>query len=452
MATIKNNCIDMTGWVMSEHGVPKSRLIIVKREENDPFNGAAMWRCKCSCGSDKEIIRRGSDIRAGRILSCGCLQLESVSTLDVVANNANLINQWDYDKNNSLGFDPDTLTCGSHKKVWWKCEKGHSYDLAIRIKNNGAGCPYCSNHRLLKGYNDLETVYPNIAAEWNYAKNNGLSPSDVLFGSSKKVWWICSLGHEWDANISNRIHDHNCPYCTGVKLLKGYNDLQTINPNLAQQWHPVKNGYLTPSDVTSKSDKKVWWLGECGHEWHAKVSNRANGNECPICANKLPKTQEKYIQDIMKINPDIEVIGRYINNNTPILHRCKIDGEEFEAYPHNILNGQGCPICKESSGERHIRHYLQEHNIQFKTQYKFDDCKRKRCLPFDFYLPEYNICIEYDGRQHFEPVDVFGGEERLVEIQQNDSIKNQYCEKNHIKLLRIRYDDNVRQILDDIVL
>lgn len=446
---MRSNFIDMTGWIMNEHGVPRSKLTVVQREDNDPRDGAARWKCKCSCGSTKEIIHRGSVIRSGEVLSCGCLHLESIITLDTVSNNEDLISQWDYDKNYTLGFNPNTLTCGSHKKVWWKCDKGHSYDMIIKNKaNQNAGCPYCSNHRLLKGYNDLETIYPDLAKEWNYNKNNGLSPSDVLSGSAQKVWWKCSEGHEWEAIIDNRIRNHGCPYCAGIRLLRGCNDLQTVNPLLAQQWHPTKNKTLTASDITSRSDKSVWWIGECGHEWSAKVSNRTSGNGCPICANKLPKTQERYIQEVAEINPDIEVIGQYINNNTPILHRCRIDGSDFLAYPHNILNGQGCPVCKESRGEKDVRHYLQKHKIKFEPQYKFKDCKRKRCLPFDFYLPDYNMCIEYDGRQHFEPAECFGGVESFIETQQNDLIKNKYCEDNNIILLRIRYDENINNILD----
>lgn len=438
----------MTGWIMSEHGVPRSRLAVIERVENDPLDGAARWKCKCSCGSNKEIIKRGSDIRNGYILSCGCLQLESTITKDVIANNKKLMNQWDYDKNKTLGFNPNVLTCGSHTKVWWKCNKGHSYEMMIKNKYKGYGCPYCSNHKLLKGYNDLETVYPNIAKEWNYNKNNGLLPSDVLYGSSKKVWWKCALGHEWEATIDNRIRNHNCPYCCGSRLLSGFNDLQTINPILASEWHPTKNGNLKPSDVTSQSDKKVWWFGKCGHSWKAKINNRANGNGCPICANKLPKTQERYIAEVQVINKDIEVRGIYINNSTPILHYCKICKNEFMAYPHNILNGQGCTVCKESYGERIVRHYLQDHNINFIPQYRFKDCKRKRTLPFDFYLPDYNICIEYDGEQHFEPVECFGGEESFIKTRQNDCIKNKYCKKNHITLIRIRYDENIHKVLD----
>lgn len=446
---MSSNFIDMTGWIMKEHGIPKSKLTVIERVDNDPLNGSARWKCECSCGSNKEIIKRGTDIRKGYVLSCGCLQLESTITTDVVSNNSALMIQWDYDKNNILGFDPNVLTCGSHKKVWWKCDKNHSYDMTIKSKyQHNQGCPYCSNKRLLKGYNDLETVYPNIAQEWNYNKNNGLLPSDVLYGSAKKVWWNCLLGHEWEATIDSRVHNHNCPYCSGSRLLSGFNDLQTINPSLAREWHPTKNGNLKPDNVTSKSDKNVWWLGKCGHSWKAKVSNRAYGNGCPICANKLPKTQEQYISEVEAVNKDIDVRGYYVNNHTPILHYCKICENEFMAYPNNILNGQGCPICKESRGERIIRHYLQEHKIDFKSQYRFDNCKNKRSLPFDFYLPELNICIEYDGPQHFEPIERFGGNNNFLQTQQNDSIKNKYCEENNITLLRIRYDENINNILD----
>jgi len=112
--------------------------------------------------------------------------------------------------------------------------------------------------------------------EWN------LTPNNVTSGSGKKVWWKCEKGHEWDAIIGNRAKGRGCPYCAG-KLVYEDNCLQTLKPDIAKQWHPTKNGNLTPKDVTIKSDKKVWWLCEKGHKWDAKIGNRTNGTGCPHC-------------------------------------------------------------------------------------------------------------------------------------------------------------------------
>jgi hypothetical protein len=115
--------------------------------------------------------------------------------------------------------------------------------------------------------------------------------------------------------------------------------------------------------------------------------------------------------------------------------------------PGNILAGKGCPRCNESHGEKNIGSYLSMNNITYIPQCTFDGCKDKRKLPFDFYLPELNICIEYDGEQHFKAVDYFGGKEGLKIRQLHDQIKTDYCKNNNISLLRIKYDENKEEKL-----
>ena len=116
-----------------------------------------------------------------------------------VSNNARLMAEWDWEKNNELGFYPDKLTCGSGKKAWWKCCRGHEWEARTDHRNNGIGCPFCSGRYAIKGENDLQTVNPDLAEEWNYEKNNKLTPMDIMPNSGKKVWWKCNKGHEWQA-------------------------------------------------------------------------------------------------------------------------------------------------------------------------------------------------------------------------------------------------------------
>lgn len=137
----------------------------------------------------------------------------------------------------------------------------------------------------------------------------------------------------------------------------------------------------------------------------------------------------------------------YINNELKITIICHAHGL-FRQKPGNHLKGNGCGLCKISKGENEINNYLQRNKIIFKRQHIFPDCKKIRSLPFDFYLPKQNLCIEFDGRQHTQSIDVFGGERGFQERIVNDEIKNLYCRKNEINLLRISYKDSVDEKLE----
>jgi hypothetical protein len=169
--------------------------------------------------------------------------------------------------------------------VWWKCKSGHEWEATVSSRSNGGhGCPYCANQKVLHGYNDLATTYPDIAKDWDYASNKNITPDLVIAGSNRSYFWICSEGHSYKAPISQRLRGRGCPYCTGRKVLIGYNDLPTTEPKLSKEWHPTRNLPLLPTDVTRGSDKLVWWKCNQGHEWQAIISSRAGGNGCPTCA------------------------------------------------------------------------------------------------------------------------------------------------------------------------
>lgn len=144
-----------------------------------------------------------------------------------VIDNARLMEEWNWAKNDELGLDPQGLTIGSEKKAWWRCEKGHEWLASIANRNKGRGCAVCSNRRVLEGYNDLQTINPQLASEWNYEKNEGLTPNEIMPNSGKKVWWKCRKGHEWQSKIINRNHGNGCPFCSGRYVVEGYTDLQT---------------------------------------------------------------------------------------------------------------------------------------------------------------------------------------------------------------------------------
>lgn len=224
--------------------------------------------------------------------------------------------------------------------------------------------------------------------------------SDIYSGTKEKLKWKClkeECGEIFEASWDNIVQGNECSFCAGRQVGIS-NCLATLRPNIALEWHPTKNGDLTPYDVTCGTHKYTWWkCNECGYEWSTMVSNKIKSNG-------------------------------------------------------------GCPKCNQSNGEKAVVKIL--HNkIDYIIQYPFEDCKYKQVLPFDFYLPDYNICIEYQGIQHYEPVDFAGkGEEwALREFKDNqirDQIKRDYCKDNNIKLIEIPYWDfeNIEEILTNIIL
>lgn len=176
------------------------------------------------------------------------------------------------------------VTPRSNEKVWWICGKGHEWQATIDSRSRGNGCPYCAG-KAASAENCLQTINPVLAKEWHPTKNGSLTAKDVTTQSSKKVWWICDKGHEWQTTVANRSRGRGCPYCVGQAVFED-NCLQTVNPALAKEWHPMANGSLTAKDVTAGSNRKVWWI--CGerHEWRATISSRNRGNGCPYCAGK----------------------------------------------------------------------------------------------------------------------------------------------------------------------
>jgi len=226
----------------------------------------AGWPCTCDRSRSKTIVCNENRIKIKGSLA---------------DNNPQLALEWKYEKNGDLL--PSQVTAGSGEKVWWQCPKGHTWSAIIRNRNNGTGCPYCLGRKPIQGYNDLATTNSKLATEWHKTKNGKLTPKDVTAGSSRKAWWQCPKGHEWEASVINRNAGSNCPFCTGTKVLTGVSDLATQNPKLAAEWHKTKNGKLTPKDVTAGSNRKAWWQCPKGHEWSAVIANRSRGNGCPRC-------------------------------------------------------------------------------------------------------------------------------------------------------------------------
>ncbi len=301
-----------------------------------------------------EIIGMSVDVNLKRdAISIENLRELTEKEKSILISNPEAASEWDYNKNGNLR--PEHFSAFSNKKVCWKCSKGHEWEATIGSRNKGHKCPFCSGKYAIKGETDLQTVCPELAREWNYELNNGLKPSDVTLNSNKKVWWKCSEGHEWQALIYDRKNGVGCQYCSGRKVLKGFNDLQTVNPTLASEWNYEKNGDLTPEHFTVKSEQKVWWKCSKGHEWQAVIGSRNKGYRCPHCSGQKVIKGEN---DLQTVNPLLAKEWNYEKNNglTPMdvmsnSHNkvwwvCRKNKEhEWQAVVGSRNQGRGCPYC-----------------------------------------------------------------------------------------------------------
>lgn len=338
---------------------------------------------------------------------------------------------WDYERNY---VDPSNITIGSKNRVFWKCHVcGGAWDTVVKERR---GCPYCNGFKALQGHNDLATLYPDIASQWDYKLNGTLLPTDVTIGSKKKVWWICEQGHSWSAFVHSRTKGQGCPYCCNRKILSGYNDLITVNPNLANEWDYEKNGELTPSMVGAGSKEKVWWRCKEGHSWSAQIGNRSRGNGCPICANRMIV---KSYNDFATEHPELLSEWDYERNEkAPSEYACFTSekvwwickrGHSFKAAIGDRSRGRGCAKCSEerrvSFPEKALLFYLSKHIEGILANYR-----NENLAPYelDIFIPKYQLAIEYDG--------VYGHSDEKGMAR--DKRKNKVCLDNGITLIRIR--------------
>lgn len=198
--------------------------------------------------------------------------------------NPELAKQWHPTKNTPL--TANDVSSGSGRKVWWLCSNGHEWKSVINSRNRGVGCAYCAGQRPTSTRN-FATEYPALLKELDWTKNKNLDPENITPRANQKVWWKCDKGHSWQATITNRTrkqYDNACPYCLNRKLCDD-NSLFHVRPDIAQDWHPIKNKPLTPKDVIAGGSKKVWWTCKHGHEWQTTVGIRVNaGTGCPKCS------------------------------------------------------------------------------------------------------------------------------------------------------------------------
>jgi len=365
-----------------------------------------------------------------------------IKSLDDFICRANLIhnNKYIYDQINYI--DSKTLIniiCSEHG-VFKQRPNAH-----IR----GSGCPKCAS--LKKGASQrfvrekfIEQAIEIHGDKYNYSQvnyKNARSPVAILCPDHGKFSQIPDV----------HIHGSGCPECGKIKIAEGKK--MSIEEFIARASIIHKNKYdyslVNYKNVTSRIDII------CGiHGLFSQVAGlHLLGSGCPACGydevsikNRINEsdmiTRFKTIHgnkyDYSKVN--------YTIGKAKIEIICPIHGSFYQA-AFNHVSGKGCPKCHESQGERKIRLYLTENKISFISEYRFEDCVDKKPLPFDFYLPDYNMAIEYQGLQHYLPYEKWGGQSMLELVQRHDAIKREFCNNKAIKLEEIKYSDNIEDRL-----
>ena len=300
----------MTGSLASVH----PELIPEWSEKNLPLtpdkitfgsNKRVWW--KGACGHEWETSVKARSKGEKCPICSGARVIEGIN--DLATLKPLLAQEWS--KKNKL--KPTEVSVASHKKIIWKCKHGHEWEASVKSRTvNGTGCPYCSHNKVLAGFNDLASQYPDIAAEWS-DRNLPLLPTMVTAFANSKAWWKCKdCGNEWYTLISTRSGGSRCPYCSGYTLLKGFNDLATTHPDLAAEWSE-RNYPLMPDEVNAKSRHNVWWKCKtCG-----KTLDELRYKEEQIEKDKKDgiKAEARYttLNDIYELWKDLK---RGLKNNT----------------------------------------------------------------------------------------------------------------------------------------
>jgi very-short-patch-repair endonuclease len=267
--------------------------------------------------------------------------------------------------------------------------------------------------------------------------------------NTTKVSIVCSKHGIFQQTPKNHKKGHACPNCA---LYLRHNTLRTNNSEFIEKSREVHGDTYDYTLVKFKNNKtNVRIICKIHGEFKQQPSHHYSGSGCPECSgNKI--TSETFINRIKVIHGDYYdySLVDYINNKKHITIICPTHGK-FKQLPKYHLIGAGCPICRESRGEREIRLYLIENGINFISQYRIKECRDKLPLPFDFYLPDFNTCIEYDGEQHYKEVKRFGGISGFNDRVKKDKIKTKYCNENDVNLLRIKYNEDVIAKLTEII-
>jgi Zn finger protein HypA/HybF involved in hydrogenase expression len=336
----------------------------------------------------------------------------------------------------------------SRSKLKYIATCGHENEVAFSKFKNGVGilCSKCSGGRRLI----IEEV-----REYFKSQDCELLSNEYI-NAHNKLKYIAQCGHENEITYNSFQQGGGvlCPKCAKQEVTNSKkHSIEEVKIYFkSQKCELLSNEYINNSSILK-------YVASCGHENEKIYSDfqQGKGRLCPKCAYKEVGNKKRLnIEEVREYfeSKDCKLLSSEYASAKTKLHYVAQCGHEHEIQYNNFKQGGGvlCPKCISSKGELSTSKILDNNNIKYEAQKTFNDCKNIKPLLFDFYLPEYNSCIEYDGIQHFESVKHFGGDDNLQEVQKRDNIKNTFCEQNNIPLLRIPYTITEEQDIQDIII
>ena len=346
------------------------------------------------------------------------------------------------------------ITFSSNRRVLWRCEKGHEWGVSMNNRAQGCGCPYCGNKKVLKGFNDLATTNPDLAKQ--VSPNSKLKADEVVAKSERKLLWRCPKNHEWLTTVSARERGRNCPYCSNKRVLVGYNDLATTQPELAKQVSPRSK--FKANEVMAGTEKRLIWRCEKGHEWEARGADRTSNKGCPYCSGRVPVIG---ISDLATVNPalaseispnsKIKATELTEFSNRKVLWRCQ-DGHEWYTTPSSRARGTGCPQCAGSKPERDLADLVKS-LLPKNVKVLRNDRKVIKPYELDILVPELNLAFEFNGIYWHSDKMIRARKSSFPSSKAFDNFKKNECAKQGIKLFFVRekqwienHEDEVKRV------
>ncbi len=402
----------------------KKNLPITPKDISYGSNKRVWWKGKC--GHEWQTSVKARSHGESCPICSGARVIEGIN--DLATMYPNIAAEW---SKKNLPMKPTMISPGSHKKFIWEDILGHEWVATVKSRVQGSGCPYCSHNIVLAGFNDLASRFPEIAVEWS-ERNFPLMPNQVTAFKNMKVWWKCkTCGHEWNTLISTRSGGSKCPYCSGLKLLKGFNDFKTKHPSVADEWSE-KNLALTPDMVNDKSAKNVWWKCKvCGHEWKAVIKSRANGSMCPVCADRVVRvgyndlaTTDPYLLAEWDYEKNNDVLPTLVTRNSMkyVWWKCA-NGHSWKArISDRTLNDKKCYYCEQEFKSIFLQLVVMLYANRMGLKVEVDSDERIG-VNLSTFIPDLNLAIETI--------------EKSDKKQREQIVKEHICNCNNIKYVGI---------------
>jgi uncharacterized protein with PIN domain len=310
-----------------------------------------------------------------------------------------------------------------------KC--GNVYEVRPNDFLNGKRCPFCAKlnikNKLIKTDAQFRQDAKNeVGTEYTFL--------DEYINSSTKIKVKHNTcGHTYKVEPNSFLQGKRCPYCYG-------NVKKTDAQFKKEVFDLVGDEYTFLDEYANTHTKLRVKHNKCGNVYGVRPHDFFRGNRCPYCSGKMKKTDAQFKQEVQKlVGGEYDFLDTYADSKTKIRVKHNKCGNIYEVQPSNFLQGYRCPYCSNSKGELIISKILESLNVNYEYQKTFDDLKDINPLSYDFFIPDQNILIEYQGIQHYEPVDHFGGKKRFPIQQKHDKMKGAYAKAKGYKLITVPY-------------